>query len=64
MAHPELPPEVETERRILLAWEAHKALIKAGAGDGSLRRNPYWSSLRDAAYARFHLLFKAPTHHE
>lgn len=41
------------------AFQAHAALLKAERDDRLLRRNPYWSLLRQDGYERFALAFEA-----
>lgn len=35
------------------AYAAHAALVKAEQAQPSLALNPYWTALRDSAFARF-----------
>jgi hypothetical protein len=39
------------------AYAVHQALVKAEAGDPSLKDNPRWRRLREAAFADFEFSF-------
>lgn len=40
------------------AYAAHTALIEVEAKRPDLARNPYWTALRDTAFARFQAAFE------
>ena len=41
------------------AYQAHAAILRAEADDPKLRKNEYWQALKEAAYARFIVLYEA-----
>lgn len=56
------PPSLsatEAQQRQTAAWEAYQATVRAIAASPALATNPFYTALRDTAYARFRAEYEA-----
>ena len=58
MTRDDANPPTDLDAMAEQAFEAHAALVRAESVTPGLAGNPYWQALRDAAFARFNLVYR------